>query len=144
MRNIYHYHSAHRFQNLASGGSGYALDSFRECQVWIPDETLSRGHLLAPWPESESEPYRQNDRRLSAKLMPTFADRWCCVVSTTDLYDRILGFPDRSRYFFFQVAPQLYSRGWLDPVPDPLLIRKSGSAGDRTRTSGSVGRNSAH
>ena len=24
------------------------------------------------------------------------------------------------------------SRGWMDPVPDPLLLRKSGSAGDRT------------
>jgi hypothetical protein len=24
-------------------------------------------------------------------------------------YDRILGFLERSRYFFFQVAPQLYS-----------------------------------
>jgi hypothetical protein len=26
------------------------------------------------------------------------------------------------------VAPQLSSRGWVDPVPDPLLLRKSGSA----------------
>jgi len=25
------------------------------------------------------------------------------------------------------------SRGWVDPVPDPLLLRKSGNAGDRTR-----------
>jgi hypothetical protein len=32
----------------------------------------------------------------------------------------------------------------LDPVPDPLLLRKSGGAGDRTRTSGSVARNSEH
>jgi hypothetical protein len=34
----------------------------------------------------------------------------------------ILGFLDRSRYYFLQVAPQLYSRGWVDPVPDPLLF----------------------
>jgi hypothetical protein len=40
---------------------------------------------------------------------------------------------DQSRYFSFQVAPQLYSRGWVDAVPDPLLLRKSGSAGNRTR-----------
>jgi hypothetical protein len=53
-------------------------------------------------------------------------------------------FLNRSRYFFFQVAPQLYSRGWVDPVPDLLLLRKSGSAGNLTRTSGSVGRNSDH
>jgi hypothetical protein len=49
-----------------------------------------------------------------------------------------------SRYFFLQVALQLYSRGWVDPVPDPLLLRKSGSAGNRTRSSGSVARNSDH
>jgi hypothetical protein len=32
----------------------------------------------------------------------------------------------------------------VDPVPDPLLLRKSGSDGNRTRTSGSVARNSDH
>jgi hypothetical protein len=32
----------------------------------------------------------------------------------------------------------------VDPVPDPLRHRKSGSAGNRTRTFGSVGRNSDH
>jgi hypothetical protein len=42
-------------------------------------------------------------------------------------------FYTRSHYFSIQVAPQLYSRGWVDPVPDPLLLRKSGSAGNRTR-----------
>jgi hypothetical protein len=30
----------------------------------------------------------------------------------------------------------------MDPVPDPLLLRKSGSAKNRTQTSGSVARNS--
>jgi hypothetical protein len=35
--------------------------------------------------------------------------------------------------FFFQVAPQLYLWGWVDPDPDPLLLRKSGSARNRTR-----------
>jgi hypothetical protein len=43
------------------------------------------------------------------RLVPTFADRGCQVVSLTDSYGRILGFLNRSRYFFFQVAPQLYS-----------------------------------
>jgi hypothetical protein len=32
----------------------------------------------------------------------------------------------------------------VDLVPDPLLLRKSGSDGDRTRASGSVARNSGH
>jgi hypothetical protein len=32
----------------------------------------------------------------------------------------------------------------VDPVPDPLLLRKSGSAGNRTQTSASVAKNSDH
>jgi hypothetical protein len=100
----------------------------------------------SPWPVSASELYRLSDRRLSAKIVPAFADRGYRVVSATDPPPpgRILGFLDRSRYYFFQVAPQLYSRGWVDPVPDPLLLRKSGSAGNRTRTSGSAAENSGH
>jgi hypothetical protein len=42
-------------------------------------------------------------------------------------------FLDRSRYFYIQVAHQLSSRGWVDPIPDPLLLRKSGMAENRTR-----------
>jgi hypothetical protein len=36
-----------------------------------------------PWPESVSELYQPSDRRLSAKLVPTFADRGSHVVSMT-------------------------------------------------------------
>jgi hypothetical protein len=97
-----------------------------------------------PWTQSARQHYRPSDRRLSANLVPAFGDRRCRAVSVTDPYGHILGFLDQSRYFFFQVAPQLYSRGWVDPVPDPLLLRKSGSAGNRTRTSGAVARNSDH
>jgi hypothetical protein len=43
--------------------------------------------------------------------VPTFADRGHHVVSVTHPYWRILGFLDRSLYLFFQLAPQLYSRG---------------------------------
>jgi hypothetical protein len=62
-------------------------------------------------PESSSELYRPGDRSLSAKLVPTFGDRGCRVVSATDPYGHILGFLDRSHYFFLQVAPQLYLSG---------------------------------
>jgi hypothetical protein len=50
---------------------------------------------------------------------------------------------NRSRYFL-EITPQLSSRGWVDPVRDPLVLRISGSAGNGTRTSGSVARNSDH
>jgi hypothetical protein len=49
-----------------------------------------------PWPESVSELYRPSDCRLSAKLVPTLADRVCHMVSVTDPYGRILGFLDRT------------------------------------------------
>jgi hypothetical protein len=94
------------------------------------------------WPESTSELYRPRDRSLSAKSVPTFVDRGCRVVSATDPYCRIFWFLDRSRCFFFQVTLQLYSQGWVDPVPEPLLLRKSGRVGNITQTSGSVARNS--
>jgi hypothetical protein len=48
---------------------------------------------------------------LVGEVSPTFADRGCHVVSVTDPYGRILAFLDRSRYFFFQIAPQLQLRG---------------------------------
>jgi hypothetical protein len=68
---------------------------------------LSKERKKTPWLQSASELYLPSDR-LSAKVVPTFADRRCHVVIATDLYCRILGFLDRSRYFFFQAAPQLY------------------------------------
>jgi hypothetical protein len=44
--------------------------------------------------------------------VPTLADRQGCrVVSTADPDGRNRDFLDRSRYSFFQVAPQLYSWG---------------------------------
>jgi hypothetical protein len=64
-----------------------------------------------PWLEFAGELYRPSDRRLWAKLVPTFVERGCNVVSPTDPHGRILCFLDRNRYSFFQVAPQLYSRG---------------------------------
>jgi hypothetical protein len=44
---------------------------------------------------------------LVGEVVPTFADRGCHVVGATDPYSRILGFLDRT-CFFFKAAPQLY------------------------------------
>jgi hypothetical protein len=75
---------------------------------------------------------------LVCEVNAKFADRGCQVVSATDPYYCILCF----LYLFFQVAPQLYSRGWMYSDPDLLLLRKSGCAGNLTRTSRSIARNS--
>jgi hypothetical protein len=83
---------------------------------------------LTPWLSPASKLYQLSNHSLSAKLVPTFAVSECCVVSATDPYSCILDFIDWSRYYFFQIAPQLCSQGWVDPVPDPLLLRTSGSS----------------
>jgi hypothetical protein len=60
---------------LMTGGRGFS-----------PDKTTDAP--LRSWPESASELYRPSDRRLLAKLVPTFADRGCRVVSVTYLQMR--------------------------------------------------------
>jgi hypothetical protein len=113
----------------------YLLQQFNNSDTCF---SCRQQYLKTSWPESTS------DRSMSAKIVPSFAARGCHKISVTDLYSCILGFLERSRYFFFQVAPQLYSQGWDDSVPNPLLLRISGSAGNRTQTSGSVTRKSDH
>jgi hypothetical protein len=55
---------------------------------------------ITPWFQSASELYRPSDRSLSAKLVPTLADRWCQVVSATDPHRRNLGFLDPELLLF--------------------------------------------
>jgi hypothetical protein len=95
-----------------------SLDLYLQQRLLKQIQTKSNGIKTkkTPRPESARKLYRPSDRRLSAKLIPISADRGCHVVSVTDPYDRILDFLYRSRYFFFQVALQLYSRGWAHSV----------------------------
>jgi hypothetical protein len=87
------------------------------------------------------EPYWPRASLFSAKLVPSFADTgatWSAWRIPTAVFSDS---ETRGAAFSFQVAPQLYSRGWADPVPDPLLLRKSSGAGNRTWISGSKARN---
>jgi hypothetical protein len=65
---------------------------------------LHSDYIETQWAESASELYRSIDRRLSAKLVPTFEDRGYRVVRSTDPHGCNLDFLDRSRCLFFQVA----------------------------------------
>jgi hypothetical protein len=71
---------------------------------------------IPPWLESERELYRPSDLRLSTKLVPTFTDRGCHMVSVMDPYCRILGCLDRNRYFFFQVAHSIVLTSLSGPL----------------------------
>jgi hypothetical protein len=63
------------------------------------------------------------------------------VASVTDSYDRILGFIDWSCYFFLSSSAPVVLTRLVEHIPDSLLLGKSGRAGNRARTSGSVARN---
>jgi hypothetical protein len=59
---------------------------------------------------------------LSAKWVPTFEDIWCHVVRGEGSLRPYSRFSRQEPLLFYQVALQLYSRGWVDPFPDPLLF----------------------
>jgi hypothetical protein len=100
--------------------SVFTVYKFFQREFW-GDVILGRDSKLHSSSSPTSELYRLSDRRLLAKLVLTFADRASHIVSVTHPCGLILGCLDRSRYYFFQVAPQMYSRGWVDPVPDHYL-----------------------
>jgi hypothetical protein len=63
-----------------------AESKYFSCQCWAKQPLTSpcEKKKKTPWSESASELYRPSDRLLSAKWLPTFADRGCHVVSVTD------------------------------------------------------------
>jgi hypothetical protein len=67
-------------------------------------------------------------------LVPTFVDRAVSRDQRGGSPTVVnLSFLDRCRYFSFKWLLIYSHKGWVDPVPDPLLLRKSGSARNRTR-----------
>jgi hypothetical protein len=71
--------------------------------------------------------YRRN-------LVPTFVDTGVSRGQSGGSLTVVnLNFLDRSNYFSFKYLLIYRHKGWVDPVPDPLLFRKSLSAGNRTR-----------
>jgi hypothetical protein len=80
-------------------------------------------------------------RRSDCKLVRIEGATWSAWRISPAVFSR---FSRQEPLLFYQVASQLYSRGWVDPVPDPLLFFFSCSAGNRTRASGSIAKNSDH
>jgi hypothetical protein len=57
-------------------------------------------------------------RRSDCQLLLIKGATW----SAWQIPTAIFRFSRQKPLLFYQVAPQLYSRGWVDPVPDPLLV----------------------
>jgi hypothetical protein len=95
-------------QKTGCVGNQKCAYSCQELNPSLNPQTNKERNKQTSWPESVSELYRLSGRCLSVKIVPIFSDRGCHMGSVTDPYSRNLGFLDRSRYFFFQVAPKLY------------------------------------
>jgi hypothetical protein len=113
------------------------------CLTTISEQTEHFTRSKTPWSESASELYRPTDRRLSAKWLPNCADRGCHVVCVTDPSGRISRFSRQEPLLFYQVAPQFVLMRLSAPRSRPTTFF-FGSAGNRTRASGSVAKNSDH
>jgi hypothetical protein len=125
----YWYPSGRRWPNYTPRGTGFPFRRLlRLVDVFEPDSTQGlttevihplkltklRGlrpqanytvQATATCQRSKCQPLRVKDVAWSAHRIPTAVN---------------FGFPDRSRYFFIQVAPQLSSRGWVDPVSQKI------------------------
>jgi hypothetical protein len=82
---------------LTVGADPYMKDRLNSQDIYIYIYIYTNIYIYkqTPWPQSVIELYRSSDRRLSAKLVPTFADRGCHVIRVTGPYGRIQGFVDR-------------------------------------------------
>jgi hypothetical protein len=85
-------------------------------------EIVEKKKKKTPCSESASELYRMSDRRLSAKWLPTFSDRGVPHGQCDGSLRPYSRFSRQEPLLFYQVAHQLYSRGWVHPVTDPLLF----------------------
>jgi hypothetical protein len=92
------------FDMCAVGNSVHIILMCSSIQFFISFYTYSLSYITKKTKLNSvalvaSELYRPSDRSMSAKLVPTFADRGCRMGIATDPHGRILGFLDRSRYY---------------------------------------------
>jgi hypothetical protein len=91
-----------------------------------------------------SELYQPSYCRLLAKLVPTFEDRGCHVVSVTDSYCCILGFLDRSWYFSFKYLLSCTHKAEWTLFQTLHISEHLVVPGIEPLTYGSIARNSDH
>jgi hypothetical protein len=101
-------------------------------------------HKETPWPESANELYRPGDHRFSAKLVPTFADRGVSRGQRDGSLRPYSRFYRPEPLLFLSGSSSVVLTKLSGPHSRPLLPRKSCSARNRSKASGSVARNSDH
>jgi hypothetical protein len=97
-----------------------------------------------PWPESTKELYRPSDRRLTAKLVPTFAGREVLRSQRNRSPRKYSWFSRPEPLIFISSSSSIVLMRLIGPRSSPLFHRKCSIAGNRTRAFRSVTRNSYH
>jgi hypothetical protein len=97
------------FLNIAT--AGYMLLNNHTIAFWKLKQRTVKYTKKLPGFESASELYRSSDRRRSAKLVPTLADRGCHVLCATSPSDRNFDFLDLEPLLFLPSNSSNCSRG---------------------------------
>jgi hypothetical protein len=119
---------------MRGNGGTASVNLYYSYFLWLSSGKIMALHLYSVVFSSLAKyTDRSSDRRRSAKLVPTLADRGCHVVSATTPSDHNFDFLDPEPLLFLPSSSSICSWGWVDTVPEPLLLRKSGNAGNRTR-----------
>jgi hypothetical protein len=102
-----------------------------KCVLYLTNgySSIKISNRRTPCSQSARELYWRSDRRLSTKLMPTFLRIEGVEWSARRIPAAAFSIFRPKTLLFLQ----LYSRGWVDPDEDPLLLRNSGSVGNRTQ-----------
>jgi hypothetical protein len=144
-------HGAWRSSNtLASSSSVMFGGVLKKCRIWTwthhfhitlhTKKQTNKLHGLRPrvnYTDRATAACRRND----CQLVRIEGATWSAWRFPTAVLSR---FSRQEPLLFYQVAPQLYSRGWVDPVPDPLLFFFLVVQGNRTRDSGFAAKDSDH
>jgi hypothetical protein len=100
-------------------------------------ELATTGHYLKFPPDILNSIENLRERTTPTELSPLDGEvsvnfcGWCRMVSAKDpLYSR---FFTQEPLLFVPSRSSIILTDWVNPVPDPLFIRKSGSAGNQTR-----------
>jgi hypothetical protein len=113
---------SHR-QNISHNycsNSDHSNDSILTCSasLWEAYKLKKKLHGLSPR-ANYTDRATAACRRSDCQLVRIEGATWSAWQIPPAVFSR---FSRREPLLFYQVAPQLYSLGWVDPVPDPLLF----------------------
>jgi hypothetical protein len=88
------------------------------CKQWVASSTLLTNSMV--WVRERTISTERPP--LVGEVIANFLRRGGATWSAWRIPTAVFSVSRQEPLLFYQVAPQLYSRSWVDPVPDPLLF----------------------